>query len=386
MIIYKPILRQMENLPFFVAFFLYMCYHKLFQKYTPYAICDRCHKIWLLAEFKAFGRIKNEEDFFMSVISMKQLLEAGVHFGHQTRKWCPKMARYIFTARNDIHVINLEQTSECVDSAYEYVRDAVKDGKTVLFVGTKKQAQDAVKEEAERCGEYYINSRWLGGTLTNFKTIRSRIGRLNKLEQMEKTGEYDLLPKKEVAKLKAEQEKLQKFLGGIKDMNKLPGLIYVVDSKKEAICVKEAKLLGIPVVGLIDTNCDPDYVDVVIPGNDDAIRSVKLITRAIGDAVIEAKEGEEGLAARKKVEEEQNGVEADDKQDEVINMEEALNKEVPVEELEKDVEEKKPTKRKSTKKPVKKAEKETEKQENKEEVNAEEPKVEKVEETANDAE
>jgi len=316
----------------------------------------------------------------MSVISMKQLLEAGVHFGHQTRKWCPKMARYIFTARNDIHVINLEQTSECVDAAYEYVKDAVKDGKSVLFVGTKKQAQDAVKEEAERCGEYYINSRWLGGTLTNFKTIRSRINRLNKLEQMEKTGEYDLLPKKEVAKLKAEQEKLQKFLGGIKDMNKLPGLIYVVDSKKEAICVKEAKLLGIPVVGLIDTNCDPDYVDVVIPGNDDAIRSVKLITRAIGDAVIEAKEGEEGLAARKKVEEEQEGITADDKKDEIINMEEALNQDVPAEELEKDAEEKKPAKRKATKKPAaKKAEK-------KEEVKAEEPKEEKKDETANDAE
>lgn len=311
----------------------------------------------------------------MSVISMKQLLEAGVHFGHQTRKWCPKMSRYIFTARNDIHVINLEQTSECVDNAYAYVRDAVKDGKSVLFVGTKKQAQDAVKEEAERCGEYYVNSRWLGGTLTNFKTIRSRINRLNKLEQMEKTGEYDLLPKKEVAKLKAEQEKLQKFLGGIKDMNKLPGLIYVVDSKKEAICVKEAKLLGIPVVGLIDTNCDPDMIDVVIPGNDDAIRSVKLITRAIGDAVIEAKEGEEGLAARKQAEEGQDGT-ADDKADEVINMEEALNKEVPAEELDKDEEEKKPAKRKAVKKPAKKAEEK-----------AEEPKAEaKKEDTANDAE
>lgn len=296
----------------------------------------------------------------MSVISMKQLLEAGVHFGHQTRKWCPKMARYIFTARNDIHVINLEQTSECIDTAYAYVRDAVKDGKSVLFVGTKKQAQDAVKEEAERCGEYYVNSRWLGGTLTNFKTIRSRINRLNKLEQMEKTGEYDLLPKKEVAKLKAEQEKLQKFLGGIKDMTKLPGLIFVVDSKKEAICVKEAKLLGIPVVGLIDTNCDPDMIDVVIPGNDDAIRSVKLITRAIGDAVIEAKEGEEGLAARKKVEEEQEGTPAEKADEEVINMEEALTKEVPVEEMDKDEEEKKPAKRKSTKKPAKKVEEKNE--------------------------
>jgi small subunit ribosomal protein S2 len=268
----------------------------------------------------------------MSVISMKQLLEAGVHFGHQTRKWNPKMAKYIFTSRNDIHVINLEQTAELIDTAYAYVRDAVKDGKTVLFVGTKKQAQDAVKEEAERCGMYYVNSRWLGGTLTNFKTIRSRVEKLNKLEQMEKTGEFDLLPKKEVASLKAEKEKLEKFLGGIKDMTKLPGLIFVVDSKKEAICVKEAKLLGIPVVGLIDTNCDPDMVDVVIPGNDDAIRSVKLIAGAMADAVIEAKEGEEGLAARKKAEEEarvQNGeaVEAKVEETEEINMEEVLNAE-----------------------------------------------------------
>lgn len=302
----------------------------------------------------------------MSVISMKQLLEAGVHFGHQTRKWCPKMARYIFTSRNDIHVINLEQTSALIDQAYAYVRDAVKDGKTVLFVGTKKQAQDTIKEEAERCGEFYVNSRWLGGTLTNFKTIRSRIDRLNKLEQMEKTGEFDLLPKKEVASLKAEEERLQKYLGGIKDMNKLPGLIYVVDSRKEAICVKEAKLLGIPVVGLIDTNCDPDAVDVVIPGNDDAIRSIKLITSAISDAVIEAKEGAEGLAARKKAEEEaliQSGevVEPTNPEaDAEINMEEALKQDivVPAEEM-KDVEEK-PARKRQTKKVAPKAKKEAE--------------------------
>ena len=302
----------------------------------------------------------------MSVISMKQLLEAGVHFGHQTRKWCPKMARYIFTSRNDIHVINLEQTSALIDQAYAYVRDAVKDGKTVLFVGTKKQAQDTIKEEAERCGEFYVNSRWLGGTLTNFKTIRSRIDRLNKLEQMEKTGEFDLLPKKEVASLKAEEERLQKYLGGIKDMNKLPGLIYVVDSRKEAICVKEAKLLGIPVVGLIDTNCDPDAVDVVIPGNDDAIRSIKLITSAISDAVIEAKEGAEGLAARKKAEEEaliQSGevVEPTNSDaDAEINMEEALKQDVavPAEEM-KDVEEK-PAKKRPAKKVAPKAKKEAE--------------------------
>lgn len=276
----------------------------------------------------------------MSVISMKQLLEAGVHFGHQTRKWNPKMSKYIFASRNDIHVINLEQTAELVDQAYAYVRDAVKDGKTVLFVGTKKQAQDAVKEEAERCGMYYINSRWLGGTLTNFKTIRSRIEKLNKLNQMEKTGEFDFLPKKEVASLKAERDKLDKFLGGIKDMTKLPGVIFVVDSKKEAICVKEAKLLNIPVVGLIDTNCDPDSVDVVIPGNDDAIRSVKLIASAMADAVIEAKEGEEGLAARKMVEE------AEAKEE--VNMEDALKAEA-VKEAE---EVKKP--RKTTKKADKK--------------------------------
>ena len=233
----------------------------------------------------------------MSVISMKQLLEAGVHFGHQTRKWNPKMARYIYTSRNDIHVINLEQTSELVDVAYTYIRDAVKDGKRVLFVGTKKQAQDAVKDEAERCGEYYINSRWLGGTLTNFKTIRSRIDRLNKLEQMEKTGEFEFFPKKEVLAMRSEMEKLQKNLGGIKDMTSLPGLLFVVDLKKEHIALKEAKALGIPVVGLVDTNCDPEMVDVVIPGNDDAIRAVKLISGAMADAIIEGREGKMGAAA-----------------------------------------------------------------------------------------
>ena len=295
----------------------------------------------------------------MSVISMKQLLEAGVHFGHQTRKWNPKMAKYIYTSRNDIHVINLEQTSECVDVAYAYMRDAVKDGKRVLFVGTKNQAQEAIKEAAEKSGEYYINSRWLGGTLTNFKTIRSRIDKLNKLEQMEKTGEFDLLPKKEVAGLKAEKEKLNKFLGGIKDMTKLPGLIFVVDSKKEEICVKEAKLLGIPVIGLIDTNCNPDMIDVVIPGNDDAIRSVKLITNAMADAVIEAKEGEEGLAARKKAEEEANGEAPKAEESAELNMEEVLKAE-PVEAIKaEDEEEAKPAKKKA-KKPAKKAEEKAE--------------------------
>lgn len=222
---------------------------------------------------------------------MKQLLEAGVHFGHQTRKWNPKMAKYIFTARNDIHIINLEETSVLVDKAYSFVRDAVAAGKSVLFVGTKKQAQEAIKEEAERCGMFYVNNRWLGGCLTNFKTIRKRIDRLNKLTQMEKVGEFNLLPKKEVAILKNEMAKLEANLGGIKEMRELPGVIFLVDSSKEHICVKEAKNLHIPTVGLIDTNCDPDGIDYVIPGNDDAIRSVKLVASAIADAVIEAREG-----------------------------------------------------------------------------------------------
>ncbi len=227
----------------------------------------------------------------MSLISMKQLLEAGVHFGHQSRKWNPKMKEYIFTARNDIHIVNLEVTSEQVDKAYTFVRDIVASGKSVLFVGTKKQAQEAVKEEAERCGMFYVNTRWLGGTLTNFKTIRNRIERLNKLNQMEKVGEFDLLPKKEVALLKQERDKLEKNLGGIKDMREIPGVIFVVDPSNEKICVHEASILNIPVVSLVDTNCDPSGVEIVIPGNDDAIRSVKLIASAIADAVIEAREG-----------------------------------------------------------------------------------------------
>lgn len=243
----------------------------------------------------------------MSVISMKQLLEAGVHFGHQSRKWNPKMKEYIFTARNDIHIINLEVTSEQIDKAYAFVRDIVASGKSVLFVGTKKQAQEAVKEEAERCGMYFINTRWLGGTLTNFKTIRNRIERLNKLNQMEKVGEFDLLPKKEVALLKQERDKLEKNLGGIKDMRELPGVIFVVDPSNEKICVHEAGILKIPVVSLVDTNCDPSGVEVVIPGNDDAIRSVKLIASAIADAVIEAREG----ISMKKDEEESTEEEVD---------------------------------------------------------------------------
>ncbi len=227
----------------------------------------------------------------MSVISMKQLLEAGVHFGHQTRKWNPKMAPYIFTARNDIHIINLEDTVVLVDKAYDYIKEMASQGKTILFVGTKKQAQKAIEDEAKRCGMYYINSRWLGGTLTNFKTIRSRVERLNKLNTMEKVGEFNLLPKKEVIKLLAERDKLEKNLGGIKDMVKLPDVMFIVDTKKEHIAVKEAKALNIPIVALIDTNCDPEPIDYVIPGNDDAIRAVQLIAAAMANAVIEAKEG-----------------------------------------------------------------------------------------------
>ena len=229
----------------------------------------------------------------MSVISMKQLLEAGVHFGHQTQKWNPKMKKYIFTSRNNVHILNLEQTTVLVDKAYQFVRDQVAAGKKVLFVGTKKQAEEAIKTEALRCGMYYVNSRWLGGTLTNFDTIRSRVDRMNKLHTMEKLGEFAYLPKKEVIKLLDERDKLEKNLRGIADMTSIPGVVIVVDSKKERIAIGEAKKLRLPVVGIIDTNCDPDDVDVIIPANDDAIRSVTLILTALADAVIEAKEGVE---------------------------------------------------------------------------------------------
>ena len=233
----------------------------------------------------------------MAVVSMKQLLEAGVHFGHQTRRWNPKMKKYIYSARNDIHIIDLQQTVVLAEEAYNFVRSVVADGKSVLFVGTKKQAQAAIKQEAERCGMYYVNNRWLGGTLTNFKTIKSRIERLNKINQMEKMGEFDLLPKKEVAGLKAERDKLELNLGGIKEMRSMPGVMFVVDPKKEAIAVAEAHKLGIPIVATVDTNCDPDEVDYVIPGNDDAIRAIKLISAAIADAVIEGKQGETPVEA-----------------------------------------------------------------------------------------
>ena len=225
---------------------------------------------------------------------MKQLLETGVHFGHQTRRWNPKMKKYIYGDRNGIHIINLEKTVELIEKdVYLYVVETVKQGKSVLFVGTKKQAQDAIKEEAERCGQYYINARWLGGTLTNFKTIRSRVDRLNKLNNMEKMGEFDLLPKKEVAMLKEEMEKLETNLGGIREMRTLPGLMFIIDPSQEDIAVAEARKLNIPIVAITDTNCDPDVIDHVIPGNDDAIRAVKLIASVIADAVIEAKQGEQ---------------------------------------------------------------------------------------------
>ena len=228
----------------------------------------------------------------MAVVAMKQLLEAGVHFGHQTRRWDPKMAEYIFQARNGIHIIDLQKTSRKIDEAYSFVREQVEEGKTVLFVGTKKQAQECMKEAAISCGMFYIDQRWLGGMLTNFKTIRTRVERLKKLEAMEQDGTFEVLPKKEVILLKKEMAKLETNLGGIKDMDELPGVIFIVDSKKEEIAIKEANKLNIPVVGLVDTNCSPENIDYVIPGNDDAIRSVKLIAQVIANAVIEAKQGE----------------------------------------------------------------------------------------------
>jgi small subunit ribosomal protein S2 len=236
----------------------------------------------------------------MSVITMKQLLEAGVHFGHQTRRWNPKMEPYIFTERNGIYIIDLQKTVKMIEIAYEFVRDLVADGKHILFVGTKKQAQETVKEEAERCGMFYVNQRWLGGTLTNYQTIKQRIKRLKELEEMEEKGIFAVLPKKEVAGLVAEREKLQKFLGGIKDMPGLPGALFVVDPRKEHIAVAEACRLEIPIVAIVDTNCDPDKIDYIIPGNDDAIRAVKLIAYKMAEAVLEAKQGvvgEEVVAA-----------------------------------------------------------------------------------------
>ncbi len=239
----------------------------------------------------------------MAVVSMKQLLEAGVHFGHQTRRWNPKMAEYIFTERNGIYIIDLQKTVKKLEEAYNFVRELSMEGKPVLFVGTKKQAQESVKEEAERAGAFYVNARWLGGMLTNFKTIRRRIDRLNQLKGMEEDGTFDLLPKKEVVKLHLEIEKLEKFLGGIKGMKQLPGALFIVDPRKERIAVAEAKKLGIPIVAIVDTNCDPDEIDYVIPGNDDAIRAVRLISATMANAIAEGKEGQMGAAAAEEKEE-----------------------------------------------------------------------------------
>ena len=228
----------------------------------------------------------------MAVVAMKQLLEAGVHFGHQTRRWDPKMAEYIFQARNGIHIIDLQKTSKKLDEAYSFLKEQAEEGKTILFVGTKKQAQECVKEAAEKSGMFYVNQRWLGGTLTNFKTIRKRIERLAELEKMQEDGTFDVLPKKEVILLKKEMEKLEKNLGGIKDMKELPGVMFIVDPKKERIGILEARKLGIPVIGLVDTNCNPEDVDYAIPGNDDAIRAVALIADCMANAIIEGKQGE----------------------------------------------------------------------------------------------
>ena len=245
----------------------------------------------------------------MSSVSMKQLLEAGVHFGHQTRRWTPKMAKYIFTERNGIYIIDLQKTVKMLDTAYDFIRDVSAEGGEILFVGTKKQAQEAIKEEAERCGMHYVNARWLGGMLTNYRTIKTRIARLEQLNKMKEDGTFDLLPKKEVVQLEHEIEKLEKFIGGIKNMGELPKAIFVVDTRKEKIAVAEARNLGIPVVAIVDTNCDPDEIDYVIPGNDDAIRAVKLIAGAMADAVIEGRQGEQLTAAPEEASEEAEATE-----------------------------------------------------------------------------
>ena len=238
-----------------------------------------------------------------NVISMKQLLEAGVHFGHQTRRWNPKMAQYIFTERNGIYIIDLQKTVKKLEEAYAFARDVAAEGKSILFVGTKKQAQEAIKEEAERVGMYYVNARWLGGMLTNFKTMRRRIDRLNQLKKMQEDGTFDVLPKKEVIKLNAEIAKLEKYLGGVTEMNRLPGAIFIIDPRKERNAIAEARKLKIPVIAIVDTNCDPDEVDYVIPGNDDAIRAIKLISQTIANAVVEARQGEQNAAEEAPAEE-----------------------------------------------------------------------------------
>ena len=257
-----------------------------------------------------------------NVIAMKQLLEAGVHFGHQTRRWNPKMAEYIFTERNGIYIIDLQKTVKKVEEAYYFVRDIAASGEDILFVGTKKQAQDSIKEEAERVGRDYVNARWLGGMMTNFRTIQRRIDRLAQINKMEEEGTFDLLPKKEVIKLKAQRDKLEKYLGGIKDMKKLPGALFVVDPRKEHIAITEAKKLGIPVVAIVDTNCDPDDVDYVIPGNDDAIRAVKLIASTMANAIIEGRQGEDALPVREEADEDTAEVAVEEALNEVESAEE----------------------------------------------------------------
>lgn len=288
----------------------------------------------------------------MAVVAMKQLLEAGVHFGHQTRRWDPKMAEYIFQARNGIHIIDLQKTTKKLDEAYDFIKQQVEEGKTVLFVGTKKQAQECMKEAAQKCGMFYVDQRWLGGMLTNFETIRTRIERLKDLERMEEDGTFDVLPKKEVILLKKEMSKLDKNLGGIKEMDKLPGVLFLIDPKKERIAILEARKLDIPLVGLVDTNCNPEELDYPIPGNDDAIRSVKLIADVMANAVIEGKQGES-----LEIEEDEQELEM---QEEIVDMEEVVAEvEEPVEEKEDKKSEKKEDK-KSDKKEEDKKEKETE--------------------------
>lgn len=257
--------------------------------------CEAVAYGWFCELKSGRGKKTKKETLLMAVISMKQLLEAGVHFGHQTRRWNPKMSKYIFTERNGIHVIDLQQTVKLADQAYDFMRDAAANDAVILFVGTKKQAADAVKEEAERAGQYYINHRWLGGTLTNWETIQKRVARLKEIKRMEEDGIFDVLPKKEVALLNKQRARLEKFLGGIEEMPRIPDVMYVVDPHKEQIAVKEAKKLGIPVVAMVDTNTDPDDIDVIIPANDDAIRAVKLITAKMADAIIEGRQGEDNV-------------------------------------------------------------------------------------------
>ena len=279
----------------------------IYRKNTRFAAADQV-LVQMNRSFCRNGKTeeKPKEDFIMGVVSMKQLLEAGVHFGHQTRRWNPKMAKYIFTERNGIYIIDLQKTVKKLEEAYMFIRDVAASGESVLFVGTKKQAGESIKEEAERAGANYVNARWLGGMLTNFRTIRRRIDRLAQLRTMEEDGTFDRLPKKEVVKLNLEIEKLEKFMGGIKTMKKLPGAMFIVDPRKERIAVAEAKKLGIPIVAIVDTNCDPDEIDYVIPGNDDAIRAVKLIAQTMANAILEGKQGEqaEEAAAEKEAEEE----------------------------------------------------------------------------------